>query len=215
MIRAKKSFSDYSAVVETAEIANDPACHSQDHLTVPIDEHAPKRLSPYDTRRPIMKEPKCSKQKKIFNKSPLPGSTENPPCQGLTMRLPHEKVRIRNTSFGNLLYDLYAPQSYLIRSSRCISHLRIEEISVSGPGHVLFRHKLKTRLKKTRSKAIVRDTKLYLPLPRDFEGTIRVDQYIGALKIIASKTSTVQLYSFDSLNNQSPKRIGTYSSKIS
>jgi len=137
MIRAKKSFSDYSAVVETAEIANDPACHSQDHLAVPIDEHAPKRLSPYDRKRPIMKEPRCSKQKEICNKSPLPGSRENPPCQGLTIHLPCKKVRIRSTSCGNL-YDLYAPQSYLIRSSRCTFYLRIEEISVSGQGHIHF-----------------------------------------------------------------------------
>jgi len=161
-----------------------------------------------------MKEPRWSKQKEICNKSPLPGSMENPPCQGLTIHLPHEKVRIRSTSCQNLLYDLYAPQSYLIRSSRCTFYLRIEEISVSGQGHIHFWHKLKTRLKKTRSKAIVRDTKLYVPLPWDFEGTIRVDQFMVALKIIPCKTSMVKLYSFNSLNNQSPKTIGTYSSKI-
>ena len=42
--------------------------------------------------------------------------------------------------------------------------------------------------------SIVRNTKLYLPIPSAFKGIIEAGQQLGSLKIIPSKMSTIKLY---------------------
>jgi len=165
-------------------------------------------------KRTIVGKIGCSKQKDIPEESSLQRIMENQNCQGLTIYLPREKIRNRITKSGNLLYDLHAPQSYLIHSSRCTVYLWIEEISVLGQGYILFYHKFDARIKRIKRKDIVRGTKVYLPLPGDFEGTINADQYLGSLKIILSKTSILKLYHNTNPCIRSPKNIGTYNSKI-
>jgi len=102
----------------------------------------------------MMGNPGCSKD--IPEELSLQESTENQHTQGLTICLPREKVRNRVTKSGKLLYDLYAPQYYVIHSSRRTFYLRIEEISVLGQGYILFRHKFNTRIKRIKFKTIVR-----------------------------------------------------------
>ena len=57
---------------------------------------------------------------------------DNPPSQGLLIHLPQEIVSKRITKQGNLLYDLYAPQSYLIPAHRYTYYLCIKDISIIG-----------------------------------------------------------------------------------
>jgi len=134
-----------------------------------------------DTEEKIMEHSVCSRMEYMSEELSLKTTKnlrdKNSP--GLTIYLPREKVRRRATKSGSLLYDIYASQSYTIRPSRYTFYLRIEEISVLGQGCILFSHKLKTRLRRIKRKTIVRDTKLYLPTPYDFEGTIKADQYLG------------------------------------
>ena len=214
VIELKKLPLDYSAVTESVESLDDPECCIHDHSTVPSDNHIMNQKLNYNTKRTIVEKPGCSKQKDIPEESSLQRTTENQRNQGLTIYLPREKVRCRVTSAGNLLYDLYAPQSYLIHSSRCTSYLRIEEISVSGQGHIPFRHKFDTRIKRIKIKAFFRGTKLHLPIPCDFKGTINAGKYLGSLKFIPSKTSIVHLYQNTNPNTRSPKTIRSYNSKI-
>ena len=113
------------------------------------------------------------------------------------------------------MYDLYAPQSYLIPSHRCTCYLCIKEISVIGKGYILFKQKLDTKIRKGKRKAIVRDTKLYVPIPSDFDGIIDADQQLGTLKIIPSKKSIIKLYHFVNLDTVLPTTVGVYNGKTS
>ena len=134
---------------------------------------------------------------------------------GLLIHLTQEKVRKRISKQGNLLYDLCAPQSYLIPSNRCTFYLRIKEISVIGKGYILFKQKLDTKIRKGKRKAIVRNTKLYVPISSDFYGIIDVDQQLGSPKIIPLKNSIMKLYHFDNSDTVSPRTVGVYNGKIS
>jgi len=90
----------------------------------------------------------------------------------------------------------------------------IEEIGVFGQGHILFRHKFNIRAKNINRKAIVRDTKLHVPIPYDFQGTIKADQYLVTLKIIPNKPSFVKLYNVINSNGRPLKTFRTYTSKV-
>jgi len=162
----------------------------------------------------MMGNPGCSNWKDISEELSLQGSMENQHSQGLTIYLPRKKVRNRVNKSGKLLYDLYAPQFYVIQSSRRTFYLRIEENSVLGQGNIVFRHKFNTRIKRIKFKSIVEGTKLYLPIPCDFEGTVHADQYLGSLEIISSKTSLVKLYHTTNSNTRSLKTIRTYNRRI-
>ena len=83
-----------------------------------------------------------------------------------------------------------------------------------GQGHILFKHKLDTRIKKRKEKAIVRNTNLHLPIPSAFKGIIKADQHLGSLKIIPSKTSIIKLYHIANSDTRSPKTVGVYNGKI-
>jgi len=185
-IELKKLPLNYSVVAESVESFDDPECCIHDS-TVPSANHIVNKEAKYKVKGTIMGNPGCSKQKDIYKEPSLQRIEQNQHSQGLTIYLPQEKVRNRVTKSCNLLYDLYAPQSYLIHSSRCTFYLQIEEIGVLGQGHILFYHKFNTRIERIKGKAIVRGTKLYLPTPCDFERTIDVDQYLGSRKIIPEK----------------------------
>ena len=130
LIKLKKLPLDYSAVAESVESLDDPECCTHEYSIVPSDNHIVNRKLNYNTKRTIVKKPGGSKQKDISEESSPQRTIDNQRSQGLTIYLPREKERNTSTKFGNLLYDLYAPQSYLIHSSRCTFYFRIEEISV-------------------------------------------------------------------------------------
>jgi len=98
------------------------------------------------------------------------------------------------TKGGSLVYEICALQTYRIQSSRWTFYLRINEISVFGLGYILFYNKLWTHSRRIKRKAIVKGTKLHLPIPYDFNGEIYEDQCLGTLKIIPGKTYTIKLY---------------------
>jgi len=180
-----------------------------------IHEHPLVHQDNLPTKGTKLEHPGRSNQKSILERPFLPRTMNNPHSQGLLIHLPPEKVRKRITKQGNLLYDLYAPQSYLIPPHRCTFYLRIKEISVMGKGYILFKQKLDTRIRKGKTKAIVRNTKLYVPIPSDVNGIIDVDQQLGSLKIIPSKQSIIKLYHFDNSDTVSPRTVGVYNGKIS
>jgi len=113
-----------SIAAEANDGLDDPEDRNHDHPIVRRDNPPMKRTMPEYSE--------CSNQKSIPEKPFLQKTTDNLYSQGLIIRLPQEKVSKRVTKQGKLLYDLYAPQSYLIPSSRCTYYLRIEEISVLG-----------------------------------------------------------------------------------
>jgi len=152
MTRLTKLPFEYSVAAGANESLDDPEDRTHDHSIVRRDNPPMKRT--------MLEHPKCSNQKSIPERSFPQRNTANEHSQRLVIRLPQKKVRNRVTKHSNLLYDLYAPQSYLIPSSRCTYYLRIEEISVLGQGHIVFKQKLDTRIRKRKEKAIVRNTKL-------------------------------------------------------
>jgi len=206
MTRITKLPIEYSVVAGANENPDDLEDHIHNHPIV-------RRNNP-PMKRTILDHPECLNQESIPEQSFPQKTTDNQPSQGLIIHLPQEKVSKRVTKQGKLLYDLYAPQSYLIPSSRCTYCLRIEEISVIGKGYILFKQKLDTRIRKRKEKAIVRNTKLYLPLPSAFKGLIKADQQLGSLKIIPSKTSIIKLYHTTNSDPGSSKTVGVYNGKI-
>jgi len=86
--------------------------------------------------------------------------------------------------------------------------------SVIGKGYILFKQKLDTTITKRKEKVIVRNTKLYLPIPSAFKVIIKVDQQLDSLKIIPSKKSIIKLHYFANSDTGSPKTAGVYDGKI-
>ena len=202
MTRLTKLPFEHSVAAGANDGLDDPEDCTHDHSIVRSDNSPMKRT--------MREHPECSNQKSIPERPFPQKTTDNQYSQGLIIRLPQEKVSNRITKHGKLLSDLYSPQSYLIPSSRCTYYLRIEEISVLGQTHILFKQKLDKRIRKRKKKAIVRNIKLYLPIPSAFKGIIKADQ----LKIIPSKTSIIKLYYIANSGIRSPKTVGVYNGKI-
>ena len=206
MTRLTKLPSENSVVAGANENLDDLEDHIHDHPIV-------HRNNPL-MKRTILEHPEAFKQKSMLEQPVPQKTTDNQPSQGLIIYLPQEKVSKRLTKQGKLLYDLYAPQPYLIPSSRCTYYLRIEEISVIGKGYIPFKQKLDTRIRKRKEKAIVRNTKLHLPIPSAFKGIIKAGQQLGSLKIFPSKTSIIKLYHITDSDTGSPRTVGVYNGKI-
>jgi len=179
-----------------------------------IPEHSLGHQDKPPTNQAKLEHEEHSNQKSILERPFLQGVCANPPSQGLVVHLPEAKVRKRITERGNLLYDLYAPRSYLIPVHKYTFYLCIKEIRVTGKGYILFKQKLNTKIRGKR-KAIVRNTQLHVPIPSDFGGIIEADQQLGTLKIIPSKKSIIKLYHFVNSDPVPPKTVGVYNGKTS
>jgi len=120
MTRLTKLSIEYSVTAGANESPDDPENRTHDHPIVPWNNPPMKRT--------MLEHPECSNQKSIPEQLFPEKTTDNQPSQGLIIHLPQEKVSKRVTKQGKLLYDLYAPQSYLIPSPRCTYYLRIEQV---------------------------------------------------------------------------------------